>query len=82
MAQSPSCRYGSSISILGHKALERRTILESLAKPVLARSVLAKMILLAYARYPKMALLVIDPQGEFAKKLARGDTVQVNFGCR
>jgi hypothetical protein len=25
------------------------------------------MILLAYARYPKMALLVIDPQGEFAK---------------
>ena len=31
------------------------------------KSVLAKMILLAYARYPKMALLVIDPQGEFAK---------------
>lgn len=27
------------------------------------KSVLAKMILLAYARYPKMALLVIDPQG-------------------
>lgn len=35
------------------------------------KSVLAKMILLAYARYPKMALLVIDPQGEFAKE-ARG----------
>lgn len=33
------------------------------------KSVLAKMILLAYARYPKMALLVIDPQGEFAKDL-------------
>ncbi len=31
------------------------------------KSVLAKMILLAYARYPQMALLVIDPQGEFAK---------------
>jgi uncharacterized protein DUF87 len=31
------------------------------------KSVLAKMILTAYARYPKMALLVIDPQGEFAK---------------
>ena len=31
------------------------------------KSVLAKMILLAYARYPKMALLVIDPQGELAK---------------
>lgn len=33
------------------------------------KSVLAKMILLAYARYPKMALLVIDPQGEFAKDI-------------
>jgi hypothetical protein len=31
------------------------------------KSVLAKMILTAYARYLKMALLVIDPQGEFAK---------------
>ena len=30
------------------------------------KSVLAKMILLAYARYPQMALLIIDPQGEFA----------------
>lgn len=33
------------------------------------KSVLAKMILLAYARHPKMALLVIDPQGEFAKDM-------------
>ena len=33
------------------------------------KSVLAKMILLAYARYPNMALLVIDPQGEFAKDM-------------
>ena len=32
------------------------------------KSVLAKMILLAYARYTDMALLVIDPQGEFAKE--------------
>jgi hypothetical protein len=31
------------------------------------KSVLAKMIMLAYARYQQMALLVIDPQGEFAK---------------
>jgi DNA helicase HerA-like ATPase len=30
------------------------------------KSVLAKMILTAYARHPGMALLVIDPQGEFA----------------
>lgn len=36
------------------------------------KSVLAKMILLAYARYPKMALLVIDPQGEFAKEVRDG----------
>lgn len=33
------------------------------------KSVLAKMILLAYARYAEMALLVIDPQGEFAKDM-------------
>ncbi len=36
------------------------------------KSVLAKMIMLAYARYPKMALLVIDPQGEFARDARRG----------
>ncbi len=36
------------------------------------KSVLAKMILLAYARYPKMALLVIDPQGEFAGDMKKG----------
>ena len=33
------------------------------------KSVLAKKILLAYARYRKMALLVIDPQGEFARDI-------------
>jgi len=36
------------------------------------KSVLAKMILLAYTRYPKMALLVVDPQGEFAKDIRGG----------
>ena len=36
------------------------------------KSVLAKMILLAYARYPKMAILVIDPQGEFARDMRPG----------
>jgi hypothetical protein len=36
------------------------------------KSVLAKMVLLAYARYPKMALLVIDPQGEFARDMRDG----------
>ena len=36
------------------------------------------MILLAYARYPKMALLVIDPQGEFAKDI-RGEAVPGEF---
>lgn len=38
------------------------------------KSVLAKMILTAYARYPKMALLVIDPQGEFSKDMKPGGT--------
>ena len=36
------------------------------------KSVLAKMILLAYARYHQMALLVIDPQGEFARDMRAG----------
>jgi hypothetical protein len=36
------------------------------------KSVLAKMILIAYARYPEMAIFVIDPQGEFSKD-ARGE---------
>ena len=36
------------------------------------KSVLAKMVLLAYARYPKMALLVIDPQGEFSQDMRKG----------
>lgn len=36
------------------------------------KSVLAKMVLLAYARYPEMALLVIDPQGEFARDMEGG----------
>lgn len=42
------------------------------------KSVLAKMILLAYARYSKMALLVIDPQGEFAKDM-RSDAPRGEF---
>ena len=36
------------------------------------KSVLAKKILLAYARYSDMALLVIDPQGEFARDMRKG----------
>ncbi len=38
------------------------------------KSVLAKMILIAYARYPKMALLVIDPQGEFSRDMKKGES--------
>lgn len=34
------------------------------------KSVLAKMVLLAYARYPDMAIFVIDPQGEFSKDIS------------
>lgn len=36
------------------------------------KSVLAKMILLAYCRYPEMALLVVDPQGEFSRDMKTG----------
>ncbi len=42
------------------------------------KSVLAKMILLAYARYANMAILVVDPQGEFAKEV-RGQAVPGGF---
>lgn len=42
------------------------------------KSVLAKMILLAYARYPDMAIFVIDPQGEFSKD-ARGEVRAEGF---
>lgn len=38
------------------------------------KSVLAKKILLAYARHPKMALLVIDPQGEFSRDFGQKPT--------
>jgi Helicase HerA, central domain len=36
------------------------------------KSVLAKMIMLAYSRYPRMALLIVDPQGEFSKDMRKG----------
>jgi hypothetical protein len=42
------------------------------------KSVLAKMILLAYARYPDMAIFVIDPQGEFSKDV-RGEVRAEGF---
>lgn len=42
------------------------------------KSVLAKMILLAYARYSDMAIFVIDPQGEFSKDV-RGELYAEGF---
>ena len=42
------------------------------------KSVLAKMILLGYARHPEMAIFVIDPQGEFSKDM-RGETLIGEF---
>ena len=36
------------------------------------KSVLAKMMLIAYARHQNMGLFVLDPQGEFAKSLRSG----------
>lgn len=38
------------------------------------KSELARMILLAYARYPAMGILVIDPQGEFSQGMSQGGT--------
>lgn len=38
------------------------------------KSVLAKMVLTAYMRYPKMAILVIDPQGEFSQDMREANT--------
>jgi hypothetical protein len=38
------------------------------------KSVLAKMLICAYARYPAMGLLVIDPQGEFSRDLRGSPT--------
>ena len=38
------------------------------------KSVLAKKILLAYSRHPQMALLIIDPQGEFARNFRNMDS--------
>lgn len=34
------------------------------------KSVLAKMALCAYARHPQMGILIIDPQGEFARDMS------------
>jgi len=42
------------------------------------KSVLAKMIMLGYARHSNMALFVLDPQGEFSKDL-RGDIGDTGF---
>lgn len=38
------------------------------------KSVLAKMIMLGYARHPEMGIFVIDPQGEFSKDVSGGPT--------
>ncbi len=42
------------------------------------KSVLAKMIMLGYARHPNMAIFVLDPQGEFSKDL-KGDVPDTGF---
>jgi hypothetical protein len=43
------------------------------------KSVLAKMIILAYARYKEMAILIIDPQGEFSKDFTNKSSGQFNL---
>ena len=66
MAPPRSSHSGSNTLIKVQTESARRTTSVSSGRPVLA-----KMILLAYARYPKMALLVIDPQGEFARDVQK-----------
>lgn len=44
------------------------------------KSVLAKMILLAYARHPQMGLFILDPQGEFAIGLSDESTQITSMG--
>ena len=39
------------------------------------KSVLAKMILLAYAHHPQVGILIIDPQGEFARDIVSGPSI-------
>lgn len=43
------------------------------------KSVLAKMAITAYMRYPKMAIIIIDPQGEFAKDFNGSGSGQFNI---
>ena len=44
------------------------------------KSVLAKMILLAYARHSKMGLFILDPQGEFAMGLGEDSPMNSSMG--
>lgn len=46
------------------------------------KSVLAKLILLAYARYKKVALLVIDPHGEFSRDMRKDSEGTEDFPLR
>ncbi len=43
------------------------------------KSVLAKMILLAYSRHQNMSLIVLDPQGEFSKDIDDDDIAQDEY---
>lgn len=47
------------------------------------KSTLAKLILLAYATHPEMGILIVDPQGEFAKGLTgQPEQFQLNIAQR
>lgn len=43
------------------------------------KSVLAKMALCAYMRYPQMGLVILDPQGEFAKDFHGGGSGEMRI---
>ncbi len=46
------------------------------------KSVLAKMLMTAYARHDDMSILVVDPQGEYGRELRAGGQLQVMLSDR
>ena len=72
MAQNPNCLLWFKHFDTGADGAGEAYHLGIFGKTGSGKSVLAKMIMLAYARYEKMGILVIDPQGEFSQD-ASGD---------
>ena len=67
MVQNPNCPYGFKHFDTGVDGAGEAYHLGIFGKTGSGKSVLAKMIMLAYARHENMGILVIDPQGEFSQ---------------